>query len=83
MTMETVGAYEAKTHLPKLLDRVARGEEIRITRNGRPVARLVPETTEESPDIKAVIAEIREFRKGRRLGDDLTIRQLVEEGRRF
>jgi prevent-host-death family protein len=81
--MDTVGAYEAKTHLPRLLDRVARGEEIRITRNGRPVARLVPETTEEAPDIKAVIAEIREFRKGRRLGDDLTIRQLVEEGRRF
>jgi prevent-host-death family protein len=81
--MDTVGAYEAKTHLPRLLDRVARGEEIRITRNGRPVARLVPETTEEAPDIKAVIAEIREFRKGRRLGGDLTIRQLVEEGRRF
>ena len=46
--METVGAYEAKTHLPRLLDRVARGEEIRITRNGRPIARLVPESVEEA-----------------------------------
>jgi prevent-host-death family protein len=81
--METVGAYEAKTHLPRLLDRVARGEEIRITRNGRPIARLVPESAEEAPDIKAVIAEMREFRKGHRLGDDLTIRQLIDEGRRF
>ncbi len=81
--METVGAYEAKTHLPRLLDRVARGEEIRITRNGRPVARLIPESAEEAPDIKAVIAEMREFRKGHHLGDDLTIRQLIDEGRRF
>ena len=81
--METVGAYEAKTHLPRLLDRVARGEEIQITRNGRPVARLVPEPAVETTDIGAVIARIREFRKGRKLGDDLTIRELIEEGRRF
>jgi prevent-host-death family protein len=48
----TVGAYEAKTHLPKLLDRVVEGEQITITRNGKPVARLVPvtsETRERSP----------------------------------
>ena len=81
--MESVGAYEAKTHLPQLLDRVASGEEIQITRNGRPVARLVPEPAEETSDIRSVIAQIREFRKGRRLGDDLTIRELIEEGRRF
>jgi prevent-host-death family protein len=81
--MESVGAYEAKTHLPQLLDRVARGEEIQITRNGRPIARLVPEPAEEARDVRAVIAEIREFRKGRRLGDDVSIRDLIEEGRRF
>ena len=40
--METVGANEAKTHLPSLLDRVARGESLTITRHGKPVARLVP-----------------------------------------
>ena len=40
--METIGAYQAKTHLPRLLDRVARGESLTITRHGRPVARLVP-----------------------------------------
>ena len=81
--MKSVGAYEAKTHLPQLLDRVASGEEIQITRNGRPVARLVPEPAEETSDIRSVIAQIREFRKGRKLGDDLTIRELIEEGRRF
>jgi prevent-host-death family protein len=81
--MDSVGAYEAKTHLPQLLDRVARGEEIRITRNGRPVARLVPEPGEDATDVRSVIAQIREFRKGRRLGDDISIRELIEEGRRF
>ena len=40
--MRNVGAYEAKTHLPRLLDRVSRGESLTITRRGRPVARLVP-----------------------------------------
>lgn len=81
--MESVGAYEAKTHLPQLLDRVARGEEIQITRNGRPVARLIPDHTEEMTDTRAVIAQMREFRKGRKLGDGITIRELIEEGRRF
>ena len=40
--MERIGATEAKTHLPRLLDRVARGESLSITRHGKPVARLVP-----------------------------------------
>lgn len=81
--MESVGAYEAKTHLPQLLDRVARGEEICITRNGRPVARLVPEVSSPTPDIQAAIDEIKEFRKGRTLGGVATLRELIEEGRRF
>ena len=81
--MESVGAYEAKTHLPELLDRVARGEEIRITRNGRPVARLVPDAVAPPTDIQAAIDEIKELRKGRTLGGVATIRELIEEGRRF
>jgi prevent-host-death family protein len=80
--MESIGAYEAKTQLPQLLDRVARGEEIQITRNGRPIARLVPEPVAERTDVRSVIAQIREFRKGRRLGG-ISIRELVEKGRRY
>jgi prevent-host-death family protein len=38
----TVGAFEAKTHLSELLARVEGGEEVMITKHGRPVARLVP-----------------------------------------
>ena len=42
--MESVGSFEAKTHLPQLLERVANGEEFTITKHGKPVARLVPAT---------------------------------------
>ena len=45
--MQTIGAYEAKTHLPRLLDRVASGETLTITRHGQPVARLVPVETDD------------------------------------
>jgi len=65
--------------LPQRLDRVARGEEIQITRNGRPIARPVPESAAEQPDIRHVIAQVREFRKGRKLDGDITIRDLVEK----
>ena len=40
--MEMIGAYEAKTHLAQLLERVARGEHLMITRHGKPVAQLIP-----------------------------------------
>jgi prevent-host-death family protein len=39
---DSIGAYEAKTRLAELLDRVERGEAVTITRRGVPVARLVP-----------------------------------------
>lgn len=80
--METVGSYEAKTHLPALLERVAKGERIRITRHGTPVAMLVPAEAVERPDPKQVIAEIKKLRRGRTLGG-ITIRELIAEGRRY
>ncbi|MFA5884133.1 MAG: type II toxin-antitoxin system Phd/YefM family antitoxin [Acidimicrobiia bacterium] len=40
--MVEVGVHEAKTHLSRLLTRVAAGEDVVITRSGLPVARLVP-----------------------------------------
>jgi prevent-host-death family protein len=80
--MESVGSFEAKTHLPQLLERVAKGEEFTITRHGKPVARLVPAEAVK-PDVRQVIAEMRAFRKGNTLGEGITIRDLIEEGRRF
>ncbi len=55
--MKTVGAYDAKTHLAQLLDEVAAGETITITRRGVPVARLVPPSDRDRPDVGKVIAE--------------------------
>jgi prevent-host-death family protein len=39
---ETVSLYDAKTHLSQLVDRAAEGEEIMISKNGKPLARLMP-----------------------------------------
>jgi prevent-host-death family protein len=80
--METVGAYEAKTHLPRLLDRVAQGERITITKHGVPVAMLVPVSSLSKEERQVAIQELRTFRRGRKLGDE-SIRDMIEEGRRF
>jgi prevent-host-death family protein len=80
--METVGSYEAKTHLPSLLARVAHGEKFTITKHGVPVAILVPAGAQDRRDPAEVIAEIKRLRRGRKLRG-LTIRQLIEEGRRY
>ena len=80
-----VGAYEAKTHLPRLLDRVEQGETIVITRHGKPVAKLVPASAEKvRPDIQQAIKDMLEFRDkhGPRL-QGLRVRELIEEGRRY
>ncbi len=79
--MATVGAYEAKTHLPELLKRVEHGESITITRHGHPVAQLVPPGAAFARDAREVIDDIKRFREGHTLGPDLTIRQLIDEGR--
>ncbi|MHB1560118.1 MAG: type II toxin-antitoxin system Phd/YefM family antitoxin [Isosphaeraceae bacterium] len=83
--MRTVGSYEAKTHLPQLLERVEHGEIITITRHGKPVARLVPAVASTPrPDVVAAIAAMQTFQdeEGPTLGDRLTIRDLIDEGRR-
>lgn len=53
----TVGAYEAKTHLSELLEKVEAGEEIVITKHGAPVARLVPVIKEASAEERAAAIE--------------------------
>lgn len=79
--MESVGAYEAKTHLAELLKRVAQGERITITKHGVPVAVLHPPEATQAADVKTVIEQLRNFRKKRLLGA-ATIREMIEEGRR-
>lgn len=78
----TVGAYEAKTHLAELLDRVERGERVTITRHGRPVAVLVPPAGLPGRTAEEAVAALLDLRRGRRLGEGLTVRDLIDEGRR-
>ena len=78
--METVGAYEAKTHLPKLLKRVSKGEKIVITKHGVPVAVLQPPDSEKKNDPKKIISELRKFRR-KHLLKGLDLREMIEEGR--
>lgn len=80
--MITVGSYEAKTHLPALLDKVAKGERVTITRRGVPIATLEPASTRSKQDIKKLIEEIKESRKGKTTGG-MSIREMIEEGRRY
>lgn len=68
--MITVGAFEAKTHLSSLLDKVAAGEDVLITKHGKPVARLVRAVEADKSKIDDVIARIKEFRRGKKLGGD-------------
>ena len=79
--MKSIGSFEAKTNLSRLLSEVERGESITITRNGVPVARLVP-IKEDTPDRRGqVIERIKTLRKERTLGG-LNVRELIEKGRR-
>ena len=77
--MKTVGAYEAKTHLPKLLARVAKGERFTITRHGVPVAVLSPVGPRDRNLPGELIDEIREFSRGRDISLD-EIRAAIDEG---
>lgn len=90
--MSQIGAYEAKTHLPKLLERVQKGERFVITKHGRPVAELVPVADRDVQRIRRAIADLRAVRKnlarrGVRLKDILrkgeSLRELAHEGHRF
>ena len=79
--MREISAFEAKNRLGHLLDLVEHGEEVTITRHGKPAARLVssiPRVDREAA--QAAAARIRAMRKGVTLGGS-SIKELIEEGR--
>jgi prevent-host-death family protein len=81
--MRMVGAYEAKTHFGELLTEVQNGETIVVIRHGVPVAHIVA----ARQDVESAAAAIAEYRRFRRednitLGEGVTIRDLIEDGRR-
>jgi prevent-host-death family protein len=79
--MIVVGAFEAKTRLSALLEKVEGGEEVVITKRGKPIARLAPVEPLDRGRIAGAIARIRELAKGQALGG-LSVRAMREEGRR-
>lgn len=79
--MESVGVYEAKTHLAQLLERVAKGERIAITKHGVAIATLQPVGPANVRPAKEIIAELKRLGKARRLGRR-ALRQMIEQGRR-
>ena len=90
--MPDIGAYDAKTHLPKLLERVEKGERFVITRHGKPVAELIPVATRDTAAIARAIADVRTVRerlarRGVRLRDVLgkskRWREVAHEGHRY
>ncbi|MGA7173685.1 MAG: type II toxin-antitoxin system prevent-host-death family antitoxin [Candidatus Dormiibacterota bacterium] len=76
-----IGAYEAKTHLSRLLDEVAQGRRFTITKHGVPVAILAPVGSGRQQGVAQAIDELERFPKGITLGDS-SLRELIEEGRR-
>jgi prevent-host-death family protein len=83
--MKSVGSYEAKTHLPRLLSQVEQGESITITRRGKPIAVLSPAQSLPVRDVRAVIAEFRAYSQQQaHLREPIStaeIKEMIEEGR--
>ena len=80
--MESIGLFEAKTHLSELIARAERGEEVIITRHNKPVAKLVP-VNAASSDVAgrhAAVLALLDAARGRTLGLDWKV--LRDEGRR-
>jgi prevent-host-death family protein len=77
-----IGAYEAKTHFASLLERVERGEELTITRNGLEIVRMVPARMRSSlAERQEAIDSIRSQSTENRLRG-VTIASLIAQGRR-
>ena len=79
--MITVGAFEAKTHLSSLLDRVAAGEEVVITKHGKPVARLIVAKEDDRARVRDAVEQLKALSKTTTLGG-LSWKELRDEGRR-
>ncbi len=84
--MAKVTAFEAKTRFGELLERVANGEEVVITRHAKAVARLVPEGVQRQDEIRRAVSGLRELqnqirRRSRAKLSDREVRSAIEEGR--
>lgn len=82
--MTSIGSNEAKTLLPELLERVGHGEEILIMRRGVPVALLTQPPRKAAENVREVVEEMLAYRdRQQRTTGTTSIREMIEEGRRF
>ena len=81
--MATVGAFEAKTHFSELLERARNGEKIIISKRGVPAAMLVPIETRDTLSPAEAVARLKELRRGINLPKGTTIRDLIDDGRKY
>ena len=80
--MTIVGAFEAKTHLSALLDRVERGEQVTITRHGKAVAKLVPAGEFDRAEARALVQRMLARAKAEGASATLDeVREWRDEGR--
>jgi prevent-host-death family protein len=81
--MRTIGLFEAKQKLSELVERAGEGEQIGITRRGKLAAMLVPARKVKEGSLKEVFADIERIRRrAKALPKGMTIKDLIEEGRR-
>ena len=80
--MRKVGLFEAKQKLSELVERASRGERIGITRRGKLVAQVIPAREEEGPDLEEIFAGMERIRKRAKPLRGVTVKDLIEEGRR-
>ena len=84
--MATVTAFQAKTRFGELLDRVAKGEEVVITRHDKPVARLVPEGAQRVDEVRRSVEGLRDLqqrirRRSKAKLTDREVRAAIDRGR--
>jgi prevent-host-death family protein len=80
--VQTIGAFEAKTHFSALLQKVEQGEHVIITKHGHPVAKMIPTNAVSHTQVKSAIDAIKTFRKRLSLGK-FNWKDLRDEGRRY
>ena len=78
-----IGAFEAKTHFSKIIDKAERGEDFVITKRGKPVAKIVPFEQKTEMAWEEALEGFKELRKRYRgKPGDFNVREAIEEGRR-
>jgi prevent-host-death family protein len=79
--MRSIGSYELKTHLSEVLDAVEHGQGVIVTRHGKPIARILPPEAAEVAEVSRAVKGLMAFPRTR-LPKGVTIKRLIDEGRR-